>query len=227
MADEEVKVVGTTVSASSGGKPNWKIIGAIVGVVVLALGVIAGIILVRQSQDIREKAACVEQCPGSDGILRNCTPPESDGSSADSTCNFAGRIELCGGTQFCCPAPGGTWTTNLSLCPQSTPTSTPTPTPTPTPTATPSATPIDSEELTSTPTPTPTATTTPTPTATAGTGGTTATTTPTATATSTTVAQSGSTSTPFPVPDTGASLPTIFGLSLGAFLVIGSFFLAF
>lgn len=38
-------------------KVNWKVIGAILGVVVLALGVVAGIILVRQQQDIREKAA--------------------------------------------------------------------------------------------------------------------------------------------------------------------------
>lgn len=222
MADEEVKVVGTT-SVSTDKKPNWKIIGAIVGVVVLALGVIAGIILVRQSQDIREKAACVEQCPGSDGVLRSCTPPEADGSSSDSLCNFAGRIELCGGTQFCCPSAGGAWTTNLSLCPQTTPTLTPTPTPTPTPTE--SGIPTG----TASPTPTPTATTT------AGTGGTVATATPTvtasSTATSTASAQAGSTSTPttsaFPVPDTGASLPTLLGLTFGALLIIGSLVLVF
>lgn len=226
MAEEEIKVVGTTVVKNEK-KPNWKIIGAVIGIVVLALGVIAGIVLVRQQQDVREKAqtACVEQCPGSDGVLRNCTPPEADGSSDDSTCNLAGRIELCGGAQYCCPSAGGSWTTNLSLCPQSTPTSTATPTATPTATAT-------SESLTqsgSTATATATATSTPTATATSTSSGSTPTSaaTSTATATSTSVAQTGSTATPFPVPETGASWPTIFGMGAGMLIVIGSLFLAF
>lgn len=61
---------------------------------------------------------CTEQCPAtSDGrLLRNCTPPEADGTSQDSLCNQAGRIESCGGKSFCCPIAGGQWTTDLSKC---------------------------------------------------------------------------------------------------------------
>lgn len=62
-------------------------------------------------------STCTEQCPGSDGVLRSCTPPESDGSSADSLCAWAGRVEGCGGRQYCCPAAGGAWTTDMTACP--------------------------------------------------------------------------------------------------------------
>ena len=55
---DDIKIVGLSSSKSSG-KTNWKIIGAIIGIVVLALGIIAGILLVRQQQDIREKAQIV------------------------------------------------------------------------------------------------------------------------------------------------------------------------
>lgn len=116
MAEEEVKVVGLTTPKSKG-KTNWKIVGALFGIVVLVLGVLAGILLVKQQQDIREKAdSCKEACPGSDGQLHNCHPPENDGSSKDSVCNQAGRIEFCGTRNYCCPAAGGNWTTNMSLC---------------------------------------------------------------------------------------------------------------
>ncbi len=60
--------------------------------------------------------ACNEQCPGTDGVLRNCTPPESDGTSQDSLCNSRGRVETCGASQYCCPSAGGRWTTDLSAC---------------------------------------------------------------------------------------------------------------
>ena len=60
--------------------------------------------------------ACREQCPGTDGVLRNCHPPESDGSSSDSICNYAGRVEFCGTQNFCCPVAGGRWTTNMTAC---------------------------------------------------------------------------------------------------------------
>lgn len=62
------------------------------------------------------ETSCIEQCPGSDGVLRSCTPPEADGSSNDSLCNLAGRVESCGGKKFCCPKPGGKWTTNMTNC---------------------------------------------------------------------------------------------------------------
>lgn len=69
---------------------------------------------------------CTEQCPGKDNVLRNCTPPEKDGTSADSQCNQAGRIEVCGAKNFCCPKAGGVWTTDLTKCPNP---KTPTPSP--------------------------------------------------------------------------------------------------
>lgn len=56
--------------------------------------------------------ACDEQCPGSDGVLRNCT-----GEMAQSLCNRSGRVEMCGGATFCCPSVGGAWTTNMAACP--------------------------------------------------------------------------------------------------------------
>lgn len=91
---------------------------------VLAIGGLASLFLVEKPQDVRQQATqCVEECPGNDGVLRSCTPPESDGSSNDSGCNLAGRVEGCGGVDYCCPAPGGTWTTNMTAC------ATPTPTP--------------------------------------------------------------------------------------------------
>jgi hypothetical protein len=149
-------------------------------------------------------AACNEQCPGSDGVLKNCTPPDSDGTSQDSICNQAGRIESCGGQQFCCPQAGGTWTTDMSACGINSCTAlsftlTVEETPTPTPTSTPTTT------ATPTPTPTVTTTTTATPTTT--------TTTATATATPT-------------LPESGIGTPTIFGIGIGALLLIVSLLLA-
>ena len=70
-------------------------------------------------------AACTEQCPGSDGVLRNCSAPdgpESDGSSKDSICNasYAGkRIEWCAGRRYCCTTSG--WSTTLTSCASATP----------------------------------------------------------------------------------------------------------
>ena len=85
-------------------------------------------------------ATCIEQCPGSDGILRNCHPPDSDGTSQDSICSSAGRVEMCGDKKFCCPSANGKWTLDMTQCSQpvsctalSFAISTPTPTPTPTP----------------------------------------------------------------------------------------------
>ena len=124
MKDSDIKIVGLSNNKPKG-KTNWKILGAIIGIVVLAFGVIAGIILVRQQQDIREKAgvtygrcdeAGAEACPGTDGILRNCHPPESDNTPVLSSCDAAGRIEFCGTRDYCCPVAGGTWTADMSVC---------------------------------------------------------------------------------------------------------------
>lgn len=104
-------------------------------------------------------------CPGGD--LQACTMV---------------KYGACGGQKYCCPAPGGQWTTNLSACsgqpayscqgpitptPTPQPTATPTPTPTPEPTDTPTPTPTPVPQTTyyyvqSTPTDTPTPTPTPT-----------------------------------------------------------------
>lgn len=103
------------------------------GVAFLLLSLFVGLILVKQPQNIAEKAAypaCPggEQCPmvGYPNHLLSCHP--ADGTSPnDNLCNEKGRIETCGVnfTKYCCPSVGGSWTTNMSACP-SPPTSPPT-----------------------------------------------------------------------------------------------------
>ena len=124
MTEGDIKVVGLS-SSKKGGQTNWKIIGAIIGIIVLALGIVAGILLVKQQQDIREKAeivSCVdptvEQCPvaGKPDVLRNCHPPQSDNSPVESICNEEGKISFCGNKNYCCPSVGGSWTTDMSVC---------------------------------------------------------------------------------------------------------------
>ncbi len=51
--------------------------------------------------------ACADECPRSDGALVNCTGA-ADGTNI-SLCNAAGRVEICGGKSYTCPAPGGAW----------------------------------------------------------------------------------------------------------------------
>lgn len=183
---------------------------AFIVVLFLALGVFAGVMLVKQRQEIREKAAssycpAAESCTGN--LLRNCTPPEADNTPQESLCNAKGRIELCGGRQYCCPQAGGNWTTNLSACATPTATATITPTPTATPTQRPTSTPAK------TPTATPTSTLVKTPTAT-----------PTSTATP--VRTSTLTPTKPPIPETGTGWPTYVGAGLGILVIIGSLLLA-
>lgn len=72
---------------------------------------------------------CDEKCPAPNGELWNCHPTESDGSEQKSICNAAGRVESCGGQSYCCPAPGGAWTTDMTQCPSASPTATLTSTP--------------------------------------------------------------------------------------------------
>lgn len=149
-------------------KKNY-IIGGVL-VLILLIGLAATYFLGQQAQDIRQQATCDEQCPGSDGVLRNCSPPEEP---QQSICNssWVGRVQYCGGVQFCCN--GSTWSANMTFCnalqspsptPSPTPTPTPSPTPTPTPSPTPTPTPTPTPKPTPSPTPTPRVTPTPTPT---------------------------------------------------------------
>lgn len=63
-------------------------------------------------------AECLEECPNTDGtLLRNCTPPDQEGKSADSFCTYGGRVESCGGNIYCCSSNGGVWTTDMAACP--------------------------------------------------------------------------------------------------------------
>mgnify|MGYP000374335918 CR=1 FL=1 len=243
MADSPFEIV--TTKKSNKGSSKKIFIGLIV-IVFLVLGILTGVFLVRQQQDIRESAEinCTERCPNpKDGYLYSCDPRELGGSPSTSQCDgrFVGRIEPCGGQTFCCN--GTAWSTNMSACAVSTLTPTPTPTPTPKPTPTPTTTTVSLSGLQSTPTSTPTqpsptatagATKTPTPTPTSthsGTGGTTPTKTPTPspipTQTQTSVATQIAQATKPPVPETGTGLPTIFAMTLGALVIIGSFVLAF
>lgn len=156
-------------------------------------------------------ATCTQQCPGSDGVLRNCTPPDSDGTSQDSICNsnVVGRIEPCGGTSYCCN--GTKWTTSMTACQT-------TLSPTPTPNSS-----CETLSFTINETPTPTGSSTATPT-------TTATSTPTASSTATsspTIAPTGTSSeAQAALPEAGTSLPSILGLGIGGILLLISLFLA-
>lgn len=60
--------------------------------------------------------ACEEHCPGSNGNLMSCTPPEADGTPAESECSWVGRTEICGNQPYCCPSAGGTWTRDMTAC---------------------------------------------------------------------------------------------------------------
>jgi hypothetical protein len=149
--------------------------GIIVGVAIIAflvLSVVAGVLLVRQQQNVQEKATnssslcpAAEACPiaNQPSMLSSCHPGESDGTANLSECNRAGRVETCGssGTYYCCPSVNGTWTTTMTAdCLASLPNQSPSPTPTVPPAATdtptPTATATEIAYATVTPTPTPT-----------------------------------------------------------------------
>ena len=89
------------------------------GLLLMVVAIPVAIYLVEQNADSRNMAAnkrgCVEQCPGRDGVLRNCTPPEADGSSEDSVCNVANRVQMCGGKCYVCPSPNGKWKVDDAL----------------------------------------------------------------------------------------------------------------
>lgn len=221
MNNSDINVVGLTTPKMKS-STKIKIFGAILGVLVLAVGVLSGIYLVGQNQNISEKAAVTygrcnepgaEACPGSDGVLRSCHPPEADNTPALSLCNSKGRIEFCGTRNYCCPAVGGTWTADMTACATPTPAPTGTPSPTPVPTASPTVRPTATTRPTGTSRPTatarPTATTRPTATATTATK--------TAAPTSAGVVQA--TATAVPVPVTGTSWPTIVGTGFGLLMI--------
>lgn len=205
MKDSDINIIGQSNSKPER-KTNWKITGAIIGIIVLALGVIAGILLVRQQQNISEKASgncdnpnSIVQCPRSDGALVSCHPPDDNGNAQISLCNSAGRIEVCGGRNYCCPSAGGSWTSNMDACAVATATATPTAVPTTTATATATAT--STSTATATSTSTVKASATPTSTST-----------PIASATATAAA----------IPVTGAKWPTILGTGFGIIMILAS-----
>ena len=123
------------------------IFATIIIVVFLALSVVAGVLLVRQNQNVQEKAGNTmcpagEACPYAKdpNLLLSCHPVDGDGTTTDSVCDGTGRVETCGvgWTKYCCPAAGAAWTTDMTACtsPTPTPTKSPTPTPSPTPPST-------------------------------------------------------------------------------------------
>ena len=190
--------------------------------VFLAGAIFLGVILVKQNQDVRERAAAskcpaAEACPasGQPTLLRNCTPSESDNSPAESLCNQDKRVESCGGVEYCCPSSGAAWTTNTALCAVLSPSPSPTSTATASPTAAPTETIEPLVVQSPTPSPTSTATATASPTASA-----------TATATTTANATAKAASTPVPIPATGTGWPTYLGAGVGIIVIIASILLA-
>jgi hypothetical protein len=49
--------------------------------------------------------------------LKNCHPPDSDGTAKENLCDTAGIALNCGGKPYCCPSVGGTWTSDMTKCP--------------------------------------------------------------------------------------------------------------
>ena len=211
-----------TVTNKKSGKISTRTIIATISIVVfLILGVVAGVLLVRQQQDIRERAqedSCpaAQQCPVPEkpDLLRVCTPENEGQAPEDYTCgiNNVGQIVECGGVEFCCPSNIGVWDSN-DLTPCLTPI--PTPTPTLTPTATPTGTPLGTGTPTATASATPGATATPTATATS-----------TATSYATSSATPAALATPREIPVSGIDWPSILGIGIGVVAIIGAMLLA-
>lgn len=155
--DSAVSPFETITSKKSGKISKRTIIITVSIFVFLSLGVIAGVLLVKQQQNVQEKAAgslCpnVQACPvaGQEDLLRNCNPANADGSPQEISCSNVGnvgQIATCGPHSFCCPLLGASWTTDLTSC--TSPSPTPTATPTPTETATASASPTATASVTS------------------------------------------------------------------------------
>ncbi|MCX6705020.1 MAG: hypothetical protein NT162_01640 [Candidatus Woesebacteria bacterium] len=189
-----------TVTSKKSVKANTRgIVITICIVVFLILGVVAGVLLVKQQQNISEKASgsicpAAAACPvsGQPTLLRNCNSGNTNGTPQEISCSNignVGQISACGTLSFCCPSLGASWTTDLTLC----------------------------TVATASPTPTATVFATATPTATAS-----ATPTSTASASATPRARA----TPREIPVTGIDWPTILGAGVGAAAIIGAIFLA-
>lgn len=199
--------------SKKGGNKNLIVI--ILVVVFLILSVVAGVLLVRQNQNVQEKAAISNVCPGAEKCpypgdparLWSCHPADSDGTVDEQLCG-PGRLNtksVCGTKTFCCPPGGGNWTTDLTKC---TTTASPTPTGTPSPTPTNTPTPSPTGATGSTPTATPAKTPTPVPTL--------------STKTPTPAAQTTS----LPIPVTGTDWPTYLGAGVGVVVIVASILIA-
>lgn len=210
-----------TPGKSSKSSKKGLIIGAIV-VLFLAISIPAGVYLVKQQQDIKEKAQealvcpAAEACPvaGDPTLLKSCYSVVVGASPEEYSCSTianVGTTVLCGSTSYCCPSLGASWTTNLTLC------AVPTPTPTPTDSAT--ATPTATASPTATATATAISTTTPSvsPTATSAS--------PVSTSSVSATANATATATTAPIPVTGVNWPTLIGTGLGILVIIGSILL--
>ena len=241
----------TVTTKKSGKISKSTIIITICIVAFLILGVFAGVLLVRQQQNISEKAQealcpSAQACPvpGQPDLLRNCSSVNEGESPQEISCSIQDNVKQiaeCGGVRFCCPTLGGSWdSTDLTPCM----------TPTPTPISTPTPTPI----ATATPTPDPLASVTPTPIATAtpnSCGGTCGSNfncgsglycytslgicrNPSCPTENDCICPGTSTSTPTPqalatpreIPVTGTDWPSIFGAGIGVFAIIGAILLA-
>lgn len=184
-----------TTSKSGKNSKTGLIVGAL-AVVFLGVSVAVGVYLVKQQQDIREKAAAALVCPaaeacpvaGQTSLLRSCYSATSGDAPQEISCSTianVGTTAICGSTKYCCPSLGAAWTTNLTACTS--------PTPTPTVEATASATPNASATATASATPKTTKSATPS-------------------------------ATPV-IPVTGTNWPTFVGAGVGALIIIGSILL--
>lgn len=206
-----------TTSRSAKGDKKGLIIGALI-VLFLAISIPAGVYLVKQQQNLREKAQealvcpAAEACPvaGEPALLRSCNSVATGEAPQDISCSTivnVGTTAVCGGTTFCCPSLGAAWTTDITLCAVTpSPTASPTESLSPSPTVTATATATATASGTPTPIPTPTATAT-------------------ATSVLTSTATPTATTTPMPIPVTGTNWPTILGAGVGILVIVGSILL--
>ena len=154
-----------TTSKSGKNSKTGLIVGAL-AVVFLGISVAVGVYLVKQQQDIREKAAAALVCPaaeacpvaGQTSLLRSCYSGATGDAPQEISCSTianVGTTAICGSTKYCCPSLGAAWTTDLTAC------TSPTPVPTPTIEATVSASPTATASATATAKSTATASATP------------------------------------------------------------------
>lgn len=184
------------------------IIGAVI-VTFLAISIPAGVYLVKQQQNIKEKAQSALVCPaaeacpvtGEPALLKSCYSATTGDSPQEISCTTianVGTTTICGGRTYCCPSLGSSWTTNITLCAS--------PNPTVTPSVIPSGTPSPSDaSLTATATPNIVFYATPTSTG--------------------FVSTSSAVKTTTPIPVTGTNWPTIIGAGVGVLVIIGSILL--